>query len=115
MRVSVKISQVMVINGDASERNEWRMGDRIIERTDEYKYLSVTLNTYGVEKAKNNIYKSNQWYGRLASVARYRANKYVTVRELWKTLAVPIGRSPYMTLCNTSLLSIGNESVRHTK
>ena len=83
-------SQVMVINGDVNERKEWRLGDRIIKRTDEYKYLGVTLNTYGVEKAKSEkIFKANQWYGRLASVARYRANKYVTVRELWKTLAVP--------------------------
>ena len=30
--------------------------------------------------------KANQWYGRLA---RYRANKYIVVRELWKTVAVP--------------------------
>ena len=83
-------SQVMVINGEPNENTEWKLGDTVIKRTDEYKYLGVTLSVNGVEKARREkIFKANQWYGRLASVARYRVNKYLTVRELWKTLAVP--------------------------
>ena len=33
--------------------------------------------------------KANQWYGRLGSVARLRANKYEVLRELRKSAAVP--------------------------
>ena len=33
--------------------------------------------------------KTNQWYGRLASVAKVRANKFEVLRELQKTVAVP--------------------------
>ena len=51
--------------------------------------MSVTLNVKGCEKAKGKkIFKANQWYGRPASVARYRANKYLAVRESWKVMAV---------------------------
>ena len=33
--------------------------------------------------------KANQWYGRLASISRVRADKYEVLRELCKTVAVP--------------------------
>ena len=38
---------------------------------------------------QEKLSQANQWYGRLASVARWRANKYEVLRELWKTVAVP--------------------------
>ena len=62
--------------------NTWRLGENVM-RIDEYKNLGVALNVKGCEKAKcKKIFTANQWNGRLASVARYRANKYLVVREL---------------------------------
>ena len=52
--------------------------------------MGVTLNIKGCEKVKSEKkFKANQWYGRLASIAKYRANKYVVLRELWKGMKVP--------------------------
>ena len=48
------------------------------------------MNERGTERAKGKIlFRANLWYGRLKGVARYRSNKYITVRALWKVLAVP--------------------------
>ena len=84
-------SLVMVVNEDQEDVDKvWMLGECIIRKTDEYKYLGVTVSVKGCEKAKSEkIFKANQWYGRLASIARYRANKYLVVRELWKGMAVP--------------------------
>ena len=83
-------SQIMVINDDRNEEREWKLGDNVLKRTREYKYLGVTLTENGSDRAKDEkVFQANQWYGRLASIARFRANKYVAVRELWKTMAVP--------------------------
>ena len=83
-------SQVMVINGEQERNNEWKLGSVNIKRTSEYKYLGVTLSENDADKAKGEmLFRANQWYGRLASVARYRSNKYVTVKELWKAISVP--------------------------
>ena len=84
-------SLIMIVNSDEEDRDKmWTLCGNQMKRTDEYKYLGVTLNDKGCEKAKSEkIAKANQWCGRLASIARYRANKYVVVRELWKGMAVP--------------------------
>ena len=59
------------------------LGKNAIKKTDEFKYLGVIVNVKECEKAKSDkIFKANQWYGRLAGIARYRANKYLVVREL---------------------------------
>ena len=48
------------------------------------------MNEKGVERAKSEmLFRTNQCYGRLASVAKCRSNKYVAVRGIWKALAVP--------------------------
>ena len=81
---------VNIIKSINVNAREWKLGDRVVKRTDEHKYLDVTLNVNGVEKARSEKqFKAKQWYGRLSSVVRYRTNKYMTVRELWKTLAIP--------------------------
>ena len=68
----------------------WKMGENQSKNTDEYKYLGVLVNVKECVKAKSEkIFKANQWYGRLTSIARYRANKYLVGRELWKGMAVP--------------------------
>ena len=84
-------SQVMIINKDHMDVDKnWKLGENQLKNTDEYKYLGVSVNVKGCIKAKSEkIFKANQWYGRLASIARYRANKYLVVRELWKGMAVP--------------------------
>ena len=83
-------SQIMIVNNDQVDiERTWRLGENNVMRTNEYKYLGVTLNVKGCEKAKSEkIFKANQWYERLASIARYRVNKYLVVRELWKGIAV---------------------------
>ena len=84
-------SLIMVLNGDEDDMDkEWKLGEYCVKRTDEYKYLGVTLNIKGCETAKKEkLFKVNQWYGRLGSIARYRANKYVVLRDLWKGMSFP--------------------------
>ena len=68
----------------------WSLGGAQIEQTNEYKYLGVWLSVHGSERAKNEkISMTNQWVGRLGSVARMRASKYDVLREVWKSVAVP--------------------------
>ena len=84
-------SKVVVINGLEEERDrEWNIGNVCVKRSKEYKYLGITLNENGSERVMyEKLSKANQWYGRLASVARIRANKYKVLKKLWKTAAVP--------------------------
>ena len=84
-------SLIMIVNSNEEDADKvWELGGNQMKRTEEYKYLGVTLNVKGCEKAKSEkMSRANQWYGRLASIARHRANKYVVVRELWKGMAVP--------------------------
>ena len=61
-----------------------------VKRTKEYKYLGMILSENGMDKViQEKVMSANQWYGRLASVARYRANNYEVLRVLWKAVAVP--------------------------
>ena len=91
VRFSREKSKVLVVNGDASDRDRtWMLGGNEIGRTEEYKYLGIWLDERGCEKTKQDrIARTNQWVGRLGSVARCRANKYEVVRGLWKGVAVP--------------------------
>ena len=44
----------------------------------------------GFGKAKTDkFFKCNQWFGRLGSAVKFRANKYEVVRGVWKGLGVP--------------------------
>ena len=82
-------SIVLIANeGHENVDKVWMLGENI-KKTDEYKYLCVTVNVIGCEKVMSEIFKAKQWYGKLASIARYRANKYLVARELWKGMAVP--------------------------
>ena len=66
------------------------VGGEEIGRTKEYKYLGIWLDERGCERTKQErIARTNQWVGRLGSVARCRANKYEVVRGLWKGVAIP--------------------------
>lgn len=84
-------SQVLVINGDETDVDAtWRLGNNIISRTNEYKYLGMTVDANGCEKTKGErLTRASQWVGRLGSAARCRANKYEVVRGVWKGMAVP--------------------------
>ena len=84
-------SKVIVVNGILDDVDRvWQLGDVCVKRAKEYKYLGVTLTENGCERVtKEKLAKANQWYGRLGSVARLRANKYEVLRELWKSVAVP--------------------------
>ncbi|KAF2355254.1 hypothetical protein FHG87_013991 [Trinorchestia longiramus] len=84
-------SKVMVINGDETNRDrEWNIGEVKIGRTKEYKYLGCMLSKDGCARAKGEkVVKDMQWWGKLCSVAKYRANKDEYVREIWKYVAIP--------------------------
>ena len=84
-------SQVLAIDGgeDDDERT-WKLDAGDISRTNEYKYMGCVLNTSDCEKAKNEkLFRAQQWYRRLGSAARFRANWYECFRGIWKNIAVP--------------------------
>ena len=91
VKFSEEKSKVVVINGTEEESERvWNLGQVCVKRAKEYKYLGVTVTENGCERIMDDkLCKANQWYGRLASVAKVRANKYEVLRELWKTVAVP--------------------------
>ncbi|KAF2343363.1 hypothetical protein FHG87_025881 [Trinorchestia longiramus] len=69
---------------------EWNIGEVKIDKTKEYKYLGCMLNEHGCARAKGEkVVKAIQWWGRLSSVAKYRANKYECVGGIRKYVAVP--------------------------
>ena len=90
VKFEMYINQIMIVNSKyINVDSTWRIGENV-KRAEVYKYLSVTLNVKECEKAKGEeIFKANQWHGRLVIMARYRANKYLVVRELWDYMAVP--------------------------
>jgi len=50
----------------------------------------MSVDERGCEGTKDErIARANQWWGRLSSVARYRANKYEVVRGVWKGMSMP--------------------------
>ena len=90
VRFSSEKSQVLVINEPAEVNEEWNIGQTVIKRTKEYKYLGIKINELGCEGCKDEkVAKANQWWGRLGSAAKFRANKYDVVRCLWKGVGVP--------------------------
>ncbi|KAF2343393.1 hypothetical protein FHG87_025852 [Trinorchestia longiramus] len=72
-------SKVMVINGDETDKDrEWNIGEVKIGITKEYKYLGCMLSEDGCARAQGGKgAKAMQWWGRLSSVAKSRANLYL--------------------------------------
>ncbi|KAF2365268.1 hypothetical protein FHG87_003967 [Trinorchestia longiramus] len=69
---------------------ECNIGEVKISRTKEYKYLGCMSSEDGCARVKGEkVVKAMQWWGRLSSVAKYRANKYECVRGIWKYVMVP--------------------------
>ena len=81
---------VMEINKPEGGREEFILGNKEIKRVKQYNYLGVLFEEVGTGRAKSErIFRANQWWGRLCSMANFRANKYEVVRGIWKTVAVP--------------------------
>ena len=91
VRFSGEKSQVIVVNGEERDvESKWRLGEVEIGCTTEYKYLGCWMTENGCDKAKSErMFRAQQWWGRLGSVARFRANRYECLRGLWKSVAVP--------------------------
>ncbi len=91
VKFSAEKSQVIVVNGNEEDDGYmWQLGGMNIGRTNEYKYLGMKVDECGCEKTKNEkMYKAQQWYGRLGSAIKFRANKYEVVRGIWKSMSVP--------------------------
>jgi len=94
VKFSKEKSQVMIIDGMGGERvveqHVGRLCDFELKVVTEYKYLGICLQDSGLDKAKNNkICKAEQWYGRLSSIVKFRANDYEIIRGTWKGVGVP--------------------------
>ena len=78
MKFSTEKSGVIVVNDEMNDK--WCLGDGEIRKLKECKYLGLCINKGGCEKCKGDkIYKAQQWLGRLAGVAEFRANKYEVI------------------------------------
>ena len=78
----------MCINSVLAE--EISLAGNILQQSERYKYLGVNITKQGAVTIKaDKTYKARQWLGRLASMAKFRTNKYEIVRGLWKTVGVP--------------------------
>ena len=79
-----------VMRCNTEETRDFKLGGLVMKRFNKYKYLGIRYESKGMEGAKNEkIYKANQWWGRLGSIAKLRANRYEIVRGMWKNIAVP--------------------------
>ena len=75
-------SHLMVIEDqEGEERDRLMWGDLEIRRTQEYKCLGVTFNESGLRNAKQKETKALQWWGKLNSAAKRRANKNEVILE----------------------------------
>ena len=90
---------VMAINKPEGGKEEFKLGNKEIKRVKQYNYLGVLFEEVGTGRAKSErIFRANQWWGRLCSMANFRANKYEVVRGIWKTIAVPNILLPWIQL-----------------
>ena len=81
---------VMMINCEGDVGREFMLGRDPLNKVNRYKYLGVNLDEKGADGAKNDrLFRANQWWGRLCSVAKLRSNKYEVIRGIWKSIAVP--------------------------
>ena len=67
------------------ERNSTlKLGESDLILTSEYMYSGVWMSLEGCQRMKKEkISMTNQWVGRLRSVARMRASKYDVLRVGW--------------------------------
>ena len=109
-------SKVLVLNGGVGDIGRtWMIGNVEIARVSEYKYLGCKINERGCELEKTEkLFKANQWFGRLSSVARFRANKYECIRGLWKFVGVP-GIMYGMNVMNWTETDVAKLEVIQTK
>ena len=79
-----------VMRFNTKDTRDFKLGGINMKRFNKYKYLGIRYEDKGMEGAKNEkIFKANQWWGRLGSIAKLRANRYEIVRGMWKNIAVP--------------------------
>ena len=73
-------SLIMIVNSNKEDEDKvWNLGEYQMKRTEKYKYLRV-INVKGFEKAKSEeLPRANQWYGRLASIARHRGLEQINM------------------------------------
>ena len=82
---------IMIVNKTEEDKHiTWNLKNKEITLTSDYIYLGVWINENGQDKTmQEKIALANSWMGRLASAAKMRTCKYETIREVWKTIAVP--------------------------
>ena len=90
IKYSTDKTQVMTISSMQNTEIAVTLAGNRIKNTDKYKYLGLNITNNGATNIKTDkLFKARQWLGRLASMAKFRSNKYEMIRGLWKTAGVP--------------------------
>ena len=90
IKYSIEKTQIITISSMPNQEAIVSLAGNIIKNTDKYKYLGFNVTKNGAMDIKTaKLFKARQWLGRLASMAKFRSNKYEMVRRLWKTVGVP--------------------------
>ena len=90
IKYSIEKTQIITISSMPNQEAIVSLAGNIIKNTDKYKYLGFNVTKNGAMDIKTaKLFKARQWLGRLASMAKFRSNKYEMVRGLWKTVGVP--------------------------
>ena len=90
IKYSIEKTQIITISSMPNHEAIVSLSGNIIKNTNKYKYLGFNVTKNGAMDIKTaKLFKARQWLGRLASMAKFRSNKYEMVRRLWKTVGVP--------------------------
>ena len=90
IKYSTDKTQVMTISSVQNTEIAVSLAGNRVKNTDKYKYLGLNITKNGATNIKTDkLFKARQWLGRLASMAKFRSNKYEMIRGLWKTAGVP--------------------------
>ena len=76
-----------VMRYNTEDTRDFNLGRLVMKRFNKYKYLGIRYENTGMEGAKyEKVFKANQWWGRLGSIAKLRANRYEILRGIWKNI-----------------------------
>ena len=90
LKVSEKKTKVVCVNGPV-EKRKWRCGDILIDETDQYKYLGVTVDggtNGGFRSMGDRMKEANKVLGMVKFAAGRSGSRYVIGREGWKSVVV---------------------------
>ena len=90
VKFSERKCKVMEFNSDG--RNQWVLGNNVLEVVDKYTYLGLEVNKEGIggeKQRKVNEGKARRMTGIIMNSGSRVVNKYEVHKSLWKGVAVP--------------------------